>query len=156
ASTTVNLQSSTPIDLTISGGDGDDLLVASTSALNFNGSNAVTCDLVTGATAKIAGTMTFSSTTSANHRLTAVDAAAVHFGNGAVFTAANGFVGNPFGTANLNSVIFDSGSTYVCTTGGDPFGAPEPSSVVIFNEGSLFSLRGDAQTSFFSGRTYAN
>ena len=154
--TIVNLQSATSIVLTIAGGDGDDLTVERNSALNFNGSNAITASLASGATAAINGSMVFSSSSTTAHRLIASDAEAITFGAGAVFTAGSGFTGNPFGTTNLNSVIFDSGSTYISIAGGDPFGATEPASVVTYKGGSLFSLRGNAQTSFFSGRTYAN
>ncbi|CAN5344199.1 hypothetical protein BH10ACI3_BH10ACI3_25120 [soil metagenome] len=154
--TTVNLQSVSAIVLTVTGADGVDLLIAPNSALNFNGANAIVAALATSATGVIEGSMTFSSPGAAAHRLTAVDAGAVTLkGGAAVFTAGNGFTGNPFGTTNLNSVIFDTDSTYVCIAGGDPFGASEPNSVVVFKTGSLFSLRGDVTPSF-SGRTYAN
>ncbi len=157
--TTVNFRSTTPATLTILGDSNDDLSIAAGSALNFDGNNALTADIAAGATGIILGSVNFSSTTSSAHRLTAVDANAITFGNGAVFTAGQGFVGNPFGTTNLNSIIFESGSTYVRLAGEDPFGAAEPASVVVFNHGSLFSLRAptlSAQTSFYSGRTYAN
>ena len=153
--TTVNLQSSAAIVLTMTGGDGDDLIVERNSALNFTGANAIAADLVTGVTAGIGGSMTFSSSGTAAHRITAVDAGAIAFNRPAVFTAGAGFTGNPFGTTNLNSVIFVGGSTYVCIDGGDPFGAAEPASVVVFKTGSLFSLQGDIVPSF-SGRTYGN
>jgi hypothetical protein len=154
--TIVNLQSATAIILTIVGGDGDDLTVERNSALDFNGSNAITASLGSGASAAINGSMMFLSSSISAHRLIANDSGAITFGDGAVFTAGLGFTGNPFGTTGLNSVIFDSGSTYISIAGADPFGATEPASVVTFKEGSLFSLRGNAQTSFFSGRTYAN
>lgn len=158
-STTINLRSATSAILTILGDIGDDLAIASGSALNFDGSNALTANIASGAMGNIFGAITFSSPTSSAHRLTAVDANAITFVNGAVFTAGQGFAGNPFGTTNLNSVIFESGSTYVRLAGEDPFGAAEPASVVVFDHGSLFSLRAPtlfAQSSFYSGRTYAN
>jgi len=153
--TTVDLQSGEAIVLTITGGDGDDLKVASGSALNFNGVNAITASLATGTTARIHGFVAFSSPSATTHRLVAVDSGAVTFDTGSVFTAGSGFAGNPFGTTNLNSVIFDSGSSYICTAGGDPFGAAQPDSVVVFKTGSMFSLRGNVMPSF-SGRSYAN
>jgi hypothetical protein len=153
--TTVNLQSSSSVDLTISGGDGDDLTVELNSALNLGGTNAMAINLASGVTAAIDGSIMFSSSGATAHRLTAIDPAAITFRVGAAFTAGPGFSGNPFGTANLNSVIFDSGSTYVCIAGSDPFGAAEPASVVVFKAGSLFSLQGDIVPSF-SGRTYGN
>ena len=153
---TVNLQSAGPVVLTIAGGDGADLTVAPNSALNFNGDNPIVCNLAIGTTGSISGFVRFSSSSSAAHRLTAVDASSLTFNNGGVFVTENGFMGNPFGTTNLNSITFDSGSVYVCMAGGDPFGATEPASVVVFKEGSLFCLQGNAGTTFFSGRTYAN
>jgi hypothetical protein len=153
--TTVNLQSATAIVLTIAGGDGDDLTVEQNSALNFNGANAIAATLVTGATANVTGAMTFSSSSAAAHRFTAVDPGAISFNRPAVFTAGIGFTGNPFGAQNLNSVVFGGGSTYVCIAGADPFGTPEPDSVVVFKHDSLFSLQGNVQPSF-SGRSYSN
>ncbi len=154
--TTVNLQSATAVTLTIAGADGDDLIVEGASALNFNGPNALTVNLASGATAALAGSITFSSSSTTAHRLMASDAGAIIFSDGSVFTAGSGLTGNPFGTTNLNSVIFESGSVYICSAGDNPFGATEPASVVVFKKGSLFSLRGNANTAFFSGRTYAN
>ncbi len=153
--TVVNLQSASAIVLTIAGSDGNDLAVERNSSLNFNSTNAITVNFASGATASINGSMTFSSPSTTGHRLTAVDAGAVIFDVGAVFTAGQGFTGNPFGTTSLNSVIFEAGSTYVCIDGSDPFGAAEPASVVVFKKGSLFSLQGDVIPSF-SGRTYGN
>ncbi|CAN5365612.1 hypothetical protein BH10ACI3_BH10ACI3_21210 [soil metagenome] len=153
--TAVNLQSASDIVLTIAGGNGDDLVIPFNSALNFNGANSIVTALATGSTGAIEGAMTFSSSGTTAHRLTAVDVGAITLKGSAVFTAGSGFIGNPFGTTHLNSVIFESGSTYVCVAGGDPFGAPEPDSVVVFKHGSLFSLQGNVTPSF-SGRTYAN
>ena len=153
--TTVDLQSSASVALNIAGGDGDDLTIERDSALNFTGANAIAANLATGATASISGSMTFSSSGAAAHRLTAVDIGAITFDRPAVFTADMGFTGNPFGTSELNSVIFVGGSSYVCKAGGDPFGAAEPDTVAVFRTGSLFSLQGDVTPSL-SGRTYAN
>jgi len=152
---TVNLQATEPVVLTISGGDGDDLTVATNSALNLSGDNPIICSLATAATSTVEGFVRFLSPSSAAHRLTAVDTDAIRFNSGGVFMAMDGFIGNPFGTTNLNSVIFENGSTYVCKAGGNPFGAAEPASVVVFKSGSLFSLQGNVTPSF-SGRTYAN
>ena len=123
--TSVNLQSVTAINLQISGGDGPDLVVGATSTLNLNGANPIEVGLLIGATGVINGAMTFSSTGAASHRLTAIDGGAIIFNDGAEFTAGQGFVGNPFGGTNLSSVVFDSGASYVCIAGGNPFGAPE-------------------------------
>ncbi len=153
--TTIELRSDASVALTITGGEGIDLMVGSGASLNFVGANAISVNIASGATGGVEGSIAVSSTESAAHRLTAIDAGAVNFMPGAKFTAGNGLSGNPFGTANLNSVIFENGSTFISIAGGDPFGAAEPNSVVVFNKGSLYSLQGNAETSF-SGRTYAN
>ena len=120
-STTLNLRSTTVIALSVTGGEGDDLVITSGSALNFDGANAITCNLVTGATASVSGSISFSSSSIAGHRLLGTDVGAVTFYNGAVFIAESTFIGHPFGTSNLDSVIFDDGSSYVCRGGDDPF-----------------------------------
>src|SRR5205085_5906999 len=98
--------SSTAAALTIGGGAGTDLSVASGSQLNITGATAVTINLPTGTTASISGSMTLGG---GAHRLTAVDASGITFQNGAIFTEGTSFSGNPFGTTNLNSAVFASG-----------------------------------------------
>jgi hypothetical protein len=79
----------------------------------------------------------------------------LRFNPGSVFKAGTGFSGNPFGTANLNSVVFDSGAVYVAMAGGNPFGAAAPASVVVFRTGSLYRI--DAyHVPSFGGRKYGN
>ena len=149
--TNVTLQAAAAVAVTIAGGTGIDLSVASGSQLNSSGGSAVTLGVGTGATGSISGAMTLAG---AAHRLTSVDASGITFQNGSTFTAGTAFAGNPFGTTSLNSVIFASGSTYVAIAGANPFGAGQPSSVVVFQTGSLFKSQGSAPA--FSGRTYAN
>jgi hypothetical protein len=72
-----------------------------------------------------------------------------------MFKTGSGFTGNPFGTVNLNSIVFNSGSIYACLGGGNPFGAAAPASVVIFQPGSLYRIDAYAVPSF-GGRTYGN
>src|SRR5205085_5099659 len=155
ANTTVNLQAAAAgTTLTICGGTGTDLSVASGSQLNINvATNTLTINVATGATGSISGSMSF---TNAAHKLTAVDASAVTFNNGATFTAGTGFSSNPFGTTNLNSIIFANGSTFIQVAGSNPFGASAPNSVVTFQTGSLFKITGASVSPAFSGRTYAN
>ena len=146
----ITLKASEGITLTINGDEGDDLSVASGCELNISGSNALTISLQTSATGNIAGSMTFSG---GGHKLTASAASAIIFSG--TFTAGSGFSGNPFGTTTHNSVVFQSGSTYIYMAGGNPFGAGQPNSVVVFQTGSLYSHRGSGTPSF-SGRTYAD
>jgi hypothetical protein len=151
----IRFQSSSSAMLIISGHQGSGLEIGVGSALHLEGENRITIHLEPGTTADISGNLTFSAVTSASHQLTGHDPDSILFNNGAVFTAANGFTGHPFGSEHLNSVVFSAGSTYICQAGGDPFGAPEPASVVVFQPGSVFSLRGDVLPEF-SGRVYAD
>ena len=153
--TTVNLQAAAVVTLAIAGGAGTDLSVDSGSALNCNTTNAITVALGAGATGSVSGAMTLSSSASTAHRLTAADAGGITFQNGSTFTAGTNFNGNAFGTTSLNSVVFASGSTFVFIAGGNPFGAGQPNSVVVFQSGSLYKQQGTGTPSF-SGRTYAN
>ena len=150
-SSTVNLQAAGTVTLTITG-TGTVLSVASGSALNCNVANAITINITTGGTGSISGAMTLSN---AAHRLTAADASGVTFQSGSTFTEGTSFSGNPFGTTNLNSIVFASGSTFIFVAGSSPFGASQPSSVVVFQTGSLYEHEGSGTPSF-SGRTYAN
>jgi hypothetical protein len=64
--------------------------------------------------------------------------------------------GNAFGTTNLNSIVFANGSQYIQVAGANPFGAGAPSSVVVFQTGSLYKFTGAGITPSFAGRTYAD
>jgi hypothetical protein len=150
--TNVTLQAGATATVTIAGGAGTDLSVGAGSQLNVNTATAVTINVATGATGSISGSMTLSA---GAHRLTAIDASGITFNSGATFTEGTAFSGNPFGTTNLNSIVFASGSTFVFIAGSNPFGAGQPSSCVVFQSGSLFSHQSSA-TPGFSGRTYAN
>ncbi|HVS81721.1 MAG TPA: LamG-like jellyroll fold domain-containing protein [Pyrinomonadaceae bacterium] len=150
--TNVTLQAGATATLIIAGGTGTDLSVATGSQLNVNTAIALTINVATGATGSISGSMTLSA---GAHRLTAVDASGITFNSGATFTEGTAFSGNPFGTTNLNSIVFASGSTFVFIAGSNPFGATQPSSCVVFQSGSLFSHQGSGTPSF-NGRTYAN
>jgi hypothetical protein len=151
-SASATLQGSGIITLTIGGGTGEDLVVETGSTLSISGSSVLNLTIATGAAASISGNM---SVAAAAHKFTAVDASGITFNSGAVFTTGTGFTGNPFGTTNYNSVIFSNGSSYIFTTGSNPFGASAPLSVVVFQTGSLYKHQSSGSPSF-SGRTYAN
>jgi len=151
--TTINLQSAATATLSVGGLAGTDLTIGASSQLNFDGTFALSLALATGATGTVDGSMMF---TNAAHRLTSADASGITFTTGSSFTAGTGFAGNSFGTASLNSVIFNSGSTYNQAVGSNPFGASQPNSVVVFQTGSLYKVIGNNFTPAFSGRTYAN
>ena len=149
---TVELQSATASTLTIGGETGTDLTLSVGSTLNVNQANAIVIALLTGTTADIAGTMSYSG---GAHKLTAVDASAVAFKTGATFTAGTAFSGNAFGTTGNSSVVFESGSSYIFIAGSNPFGATAPTSAVVFQAGSNYIHKSTGSPSF-SNRTYAN
>ncbi|MCX6269268.1 MAG: hypothetical protein NTW16_18270 [Bacteroidetes bacterium] len=138
--------------LNIAGDSVEDLLVADGCQLNISGTGTISISLAAGATGSISGEMTFSAS---GHRLLAAAVHGIVFTSGSMFRAGVGFTGNPFGTANLNSIVFSAGSTYVCQAGGNPFGAAAPASVVVFQPGSLYRIDAYAVPSF-GGRTYGN
>ncbi len=144
--------------ISLSGGTGTDFQVASGSSLVMDADTGMVINLLTGATAAIGGTVTFINTANGSprsHRLQAADAGAIVFQSGAVFTAAD-LSGNPFGgTGQANTVLFQSGSTYVSQDGASPFGLAQPASKVVFQSGSLFKLEQGIGFQLL-GRTYAN
>jgi hypothetical protein len=154
--TKVTLQASAATQtLTIAGGTGTDLDVASGCELNINTANALTIALSTGATGSVSGSMTFAA---GAHRLIPADASGVTFNNGASFTEGTSFSGNPFGTSTTavaNSVIFASGSTFIFIAGSNPFALTAPASAVIFQTGSLYKQKSTGTPSV-SNRIFAN
>lgn len=139
--------------LTIGGGSGTDLSVASGSAFNVDTGNTLLIAVATGATGSVSGAMTFSG---AAHSLTAADASGIIFNSPGSFTQGTGCTGNVFGnTGTANTIVFASGSSFVQQAGSNPFGLGQPASKVVFQTGSLFSFQQNSAPSF-SGRTYAN
>jgi hypothetical protein len=152
----VTLQTGTAAVLTIAGGSGVDFSVTSGSKLNLSGDAAITISLGTGATGTVDGSMAISGvTTTTAHKLLGTDASSINFTSGSSFTAGAKITGNAFGTTNLNSIVFQSNSAYIHYSGSNPFGASTPSSVVVFQTGSLYKHRSDGAPSL-SGRTFAN
>jgi hypothetical protein len=138
--------------LTIAGDTGSDFDVAAGSSVAVVSANALTISLAAGATGSIAGT--FSAADGA-HRLLAADADGIQFVAGGKAAALTGFTGNLFGLTTLNSVRFQSGSVYAQGAGANPFAAPQPSSIVVFDHGSLYQVNTSVALSV-AGRTYAN
>jgi|GEM_PF-2899024 len=132
-------------------GAGNGLNVNS-GTLTLDGTNAIQLSIASGITGRIAGTLRFQG---AAHRLLSADSGSVVFENGSQMIAATGFTGNAFGTTNLNSIIFQNGSTYRSQAGANPFGATPPNSVVIFQSGSTYRHEQNSPPAT-SGRTYAN
>ncbi len=142
--------------LTLAGDTGPDLEITGGSTLSLAGPNALLVNLGTGATGAIAGGLR---AIGGGPRLQALDADAIAFSSGGFASSETGFTGNLFGTgagaSALNSVRFQAGSVYAQAAGANPFAAGQPSSVVIFEPGSLFRLDASISPSI-SGRTYAN
>lgn len=141
--------------LTIDGGlSGDDFEVASGSSLRLDttaSDQAITISITTGETGTIDGTF---EVRGAAHRLLAADASSLLV-SGTVATLPD-FTGSLFGTTNLNSVVFQNGSTYDQGAGSNPFGAGAPNSVLVFQTGSLYRFTAASGAPSLSGRTYAN
>src|SRR5262249_18271503 len=116
-STTITLQAAAADTLTVSGGTNA-IDIETGSTLDVSGT-ALTISLTTGL-GNISGAVDFAS---GAHRLLAVAPNIITFQSGGTFTADTGFGGNAFGTANLNSIVFAAGSTYVQKAGANPFGA---------------------------------
>ena len=159
----ITLQSTVASTITISGGTNC-FSIASGSSLsilqNPGATIAIILTLPTGSTGTVAGTMTLASagTPAAQHHLYATDASAITFQNGSIFysvTASQSFSGNPFGSTNLSSIIFASGSRYIYYGGSNPMGASAPNSVVVWQTGSTYTHRSTGSPSL-SGRTYSN
>lgn len=139
-----------PPTISLNGGTGTDLDVpAGTELILAGGSGRPSLALATGATGLVAGSMDVSG------QVTAADAGGLTFASGAVLTF-DGIPGSHvFGTTNLNSVVFQDGSTYIAKGGSDPFGATAPASVVVFQTGSLYQYE-NGDTPSIAGRTYAD
>ncbi len=150
----ITLQAGAPATLAIAGTTGDDLSVSGTgSELNISGANVLTIALNAGTNGLISSSITVSG---AAHVIKSTDASSLVFANGSVFKTTTGFTGNAFGATNLNSVKFQSGSTYIQDAGSNPFGAGTPNSVLTFETGSLYKFTAPGGGPSYSGRTYAN
>ncbi|NVN96029.1 MAG: T9SS type A sorting domain-containing protein [Bacteroidetes bacterium] len=128
------------------------LRIDSLSSLTINTVNTISVNVSTGNRGSISGNVTFQN---ASHKLMATDTSGIIFNNTSVFTAGSGFSGNPFGTTNLSSIIFASGSSYINMVDANPFGATQPNSVVKFQSGSTYKHKSLATPSL-NGRVFAN
>lgn len=128
-------------------------VIESGSSMHVTGANTIILAIGTGFTGQVDGSIDFSG---GAHRLTAATVNALAFTNGAVFTANAGFAGNAFGTTNNNSVVFQSGASYILKDGGNPFGAAAPNAVTVFNSGSIYRHQVNGTGPSLAGRTYGN
>ncbi len=140
------------LNIGYAGSTSPQLEVASGSSLTVSAANALTLNVLTGFTGSISGSITYQN---AAHKLTATDASGITFNSGSLLILGTGFSSNIFGTTSLNSVVFANGSSLIQQAGSNPFGATQPSSVVVFQTGSLFKIIANLSPAF-SGRTYAN
>ncbi len=156
-----------PSVLTFSGGNGVDLFLEAGSILNLSTENTlglvgegVNLNLLTGATAEFFGQVNFTkpsiSSPSRSHAIFAADSAAVRVKSGAAIVAETLSSAHPFGsTGQVNTIIFESGSTYRSESGGNPFGFDQPASKVVFESGSTYQHVGNHSFSY-AGRNYAD
>ena len=151
----INLQSSAPSTISISGGSGTDLIVNSNTSLTISqATNAIVISLGAGTTGSISGAINVSN---AAHRLTSTDASGITFNSGGSCTQGTAFSGGAFGTSGTaNGVIFASGSTFIHFAGQNPFQLTQPSSLVVFQTGSLYKITGNAVGPSVNGRIYAD
>jgi hypothetical protein len=151
----VTFVASSAATLTIGGG-ASALQIGAGSTLLDSANSAITIALPTGTTGDISGTFRERGSTAATaHKLTTTDASSLTFESGSLCVIDTLSSSNLFGTTALNSVVFKSGSIVIQRSGSNPFGATQPSSVVVFQTGSKFSSQWTGSPSF-SGRTYAN
>lgn len=131
--------------------------VAAGKQLNFSGTgNDIVLNIRSGFTATVGGTIVFSGTAAAAHRLTGEAANAITFQSGSRFEAGTNFSGNAFGNSGVsNTVVFASGSIYDYFDGANPFGTNPTGSKVVFQTGSLYRHNG-LNLPASNGVTYAN
>jgi trimeric autotransporter adhesin len=138
---------------------GSDLDVAANSTVTIDNTIAdaeLTLRITTGETGIVAGTIMVRGTAgTAAHRIFTEEVNGLIFQNGSTFRTGTNFSGNPFGTVNLNSVQFASGSTYRNQAGGSPFGAAAPNSVLLFDPGSFYRHEGNMAPDL-NNRIYSN
>ncbi|MBX3240551.1 MAG: T9SS type A sorting domain-containing protein [Chitinophagaceae bacterium] len=152
---TVNISSDQPATVSVGESSiaGAHFLMETGSTLSITGNNTVSFHITAGSTGRVDG---YISLAGGAHRLTSESPGSLVFRNGARFTSGTGFSGNAFGTTYLNSVIFENGATYISTAGANPFGAPTPAAVAVFENGSSYIHRTNSPVPALSGRTYGN
>ncbi|KAA9340149.1 T9SS type A sorting domain-containing protein [Adhaeribacter soli] len=137
---------------------GTDFLVEVNSHLIVSNSatSALTIQLASGETGVVNGGITFRGANTATHRLLAADNNSLVFESGSTFVTGTNFSGNAFGTTSLNSVWFKDGATYIHRNGSNPFGAGAPNAVVTFASNSHYLFDSQSGLPSLSGRVYGN
>ncbi|MCC6599889.1 MAG: hypothetical protein IT223_04360, partial [Crocinitomicaceae bacterium] len=150
--------------LTIGGLSGTDLSVDAGSSLTFdvsstnNPTDGVVVNVAAGATAVIAGNVTFFNGVSGAarpHGLFIADSNGAIVSSSGVITAID-LSGSPFGsTGSANVITFQSGSVYEAQDGSNPFALTQPLSKVVFDAGSTYRHKYLTIPSL-AGRTYSH
>ncbi|GEO05980.1 hypothetical protein AAE02nite_36440 [Adhaeribacter aerolatus] len=138
---------------------GTDFLITAGAAVNITNSVAgakLEVVITNGETGTVAGELVLKGDAgSAAHKILAEGSDGLLFQNNGKFVTGINFSGNPFGTTNLNSVRFTGGATLINESGGSPFGAAEPNSVLIFDPGSYYQHTGNTAPDL-NNRIYSN
>lgn len=156
AGSTVALRCASPVALTISGRAGADLDIPAGSRLVLDGPSDLSLMIGASATGIVGGSVYV---WNASHRILVATPGALVFTGGSSVSIGTAFTGSLFGTgasgSSVNSVVFQNGSLFAQTSGGNPFGVSAPNSVVIFQGGSRYRVDGPL-TLAMTGRTYAD
>lgn len=144
--------SSSGRNISINGLAGTDFDIQTLSTFTVIGSTSI-IQILTGATGSISGSLVLGAGSN-SQSITAADASGLTINSGgSVQTNSNVAA---FGAGTANSVVFTNNSTYIhASSAANPFQLTAPSSVVVFQTGSLFKVTTSASPSM-SGRTYAN
>jgi hypothetical protein len=138
---------------------GADLDIAANATVTIDNTAAdaeLILRITAGETGLVAGTVALRGGAGVTaHQIITEEVDGLIFQNGSNFRTGINFTGNPFGTTNLNTVRFASGSIYRNVAGGSPFGAAAPNSVVIFDPGSLYRHEANSAPDL-DNRTYSN
>jgi hypothetical protein len=156
ANLTVASDKTLNLDNGVAGADFD---VAANSSVTIDNTAAdakLNVRITAGETGAVAGTVILRGGAGlAAHRIITEEVDGLIFQNGSNFRTDVNFSGNPFGTTNINTVRFASGSTYRNVAGGSPFGAAAPNSVLILDPGNLYIHESNTAPDL-NGRTYSN
>lgn len=141
--------------ISIKGGTGEDLDIATGSSLKISGNDPqLNIYFLAGATASVNGSLTFQGTIA--HNINAVNENAIRFKNGSVLTQS--CPGSMFNNTGIkDAVVFESGSEFIINNQNalSPFGISAPNSKVIFENGSSLKLMNIGSFTL-NGRTVSN
>ena len=127
--------------------------IANGSTFTTIGSTSIIA-IATGNTGSISGSLVLGAGSN-SQSITSADASGLTINSGGSVQTNSNIAA--FGTGTASSVVFASGSTYIHASTGaaNPFQLTAPSSVVVFNTGSLYKQTASVAPSL-SNRTYAN